>query len=141
MSEHRIEIERIFAADRQTVFDNWTSPEALKQWHCGTVTESIMDLKTGGEFLIRFAPGENGTEACVRGQYLEVVAPERLKYTWKWDSSDADNSVVTIDFVEQPDQHTLMRIVHEKLESAESQQGHTQGWEACLAGFDQFLAA
>lgn len=138
MSDYRLRLERVFQAARQTVFDTWTSSAALPQWHCGTVAEVIMELHEGGQFLIRFAPDENTDGACVRGRYLEVRRPERLRYTWKWDGAD-EESIVTIDFFEIDSTSTRMVVLQERLASEDSKNQHLFGWEACLNGLNDFL--
>lgn len=139
MSETSVKVERNFLASREVVYACWTSPEALKEWHCGTVSEVVMELRVGGEFRISFAPGENGNGACVRGKYLEVNPPQRLQYTWTWDHSKDENSVVTVEFIELGDEETLVRITHEKLATEMSREGHTTGWKDCLDGIGKQL--
>jgi len=142
MSNQILKVERLFPVRRQEVFQCWTSIEALKQWHCGTVSEVVMDLKVGGEFLIRFQPEPEGDceHHVVRGKYLIVDKPSRLQYTWKWDGAEMDDSVVTVDFVEQGPESTLLKIAHEKLSDEKSRNDHGQGWNACLAGVEMHLA-
>ncbi len=141
MSENAeiLKIEKTINASCEVLFSSWTSPEALKQWHCGTVSETIMELKVGGQFLIRFEPEEHCDHQVVRGEYLEVTKPTRIKYTWKWDGAEMQDSIVTIDFTEQEPGKTLMSVTHERLETQKSRDDHGMGWEACLVGLSEFL--
>lgn len=51
-----------------------------------------------------------------------------------------EDSIVTVDFVEQGPESTLMKITHEKLDSQKSRDDHGQGRNACLAGLNEYLA-
>ena len=81
--EREIVITRGFKAPRTLVFDAWTKPELFALWfgpRGWSVPECQMDVRPGGAFryLLR---GPEGREVAMRGQYLEVVRPERLVTT------------------------------------------------------------
>ncbi len=139
MSDYRIELQRVFKAPINLVFDSWTSVESLKQWHCGTVSDAKMQLEAGGKFMIQFEPEEDCDNTIVRGNYLSVNRPNQLIYKWKWDGSDEDTTV-TVEFVEQSAQSTLVRLVHSKMDTEFSRDNHKTGWNKCLNGLEEFLA-
>src|SRR3954471_7808005 len=97
-----VEIRRTIHASRQRVFDAWTKAREIERWHAPgpmTVALAEIDLRVGGAFRIHMmAP--TGEEHRVIGTYREVRPPERVVYTWQWETgTDATVSVVSIDFV------------------------------------------
>jgi uncharacterized protein YndB with AHSA1/START domain len=89
-SDREIAMTRVFAAPRSLVFDAWTKPELLMRWLGvrGGWTFAIceVDLRVGGAYrFVWRAP--DGTEMGMGGVYREVVRPERLVATEKFDES------------------------------------------------------
>jgi len=94
-----LEVRRTFRAPRQRVFDAWTKAEELKRWHSAgptTVDATEVDLRVGGKWRVDMRSPE-GRTYYVSGSYREIDPPNRLVYTWKWDT-DLDYSVVTVEF-------------------------------------------
>ena len=78
--EHTVALTRLFDAPRERVFEAWIRAEHLAQWFGprGFTTHSCeVDPRPGGVFRICIRSPE-GKDYWVRGEYLEVVAPERL---------------------------------------------------------------
>jgi uncharacterized protein YndB with AHSA1/START domain len=79
-SEASFATTRIFDAPRRRVFDAWTRAEHLEQWFGPrgfAVTDCAADPRPGGVFrLCMRAP--SGAAYWVRGEFREVVVPERL---------------------------------------------------------------
>jgi uncharacterized protein YndB with AHSA1/START domain len=81
-----VRIERVIAAPREQVFRAWTDPEVLRRWWGpGEFTTAFaeVDLRPGGEYLLVMQP-PHGDPMHLAGTFREVVAPERLVYTWRW---------------------------------------------------------
>jgi uncharacterized protein YndB with AHSA1/START domain len=87
-SEREIAMTRVFDAPRSLVFDAWTKPELLKRWlgERGGWTFAVceVDLKVGGTYRFVWR-GPDGTEMGMGGVYREIVRPERLVATEKFD--------------------------------------------------------
>lgn len=78
-----IEISRLFAAPRETVFEAWSHADHIKRWFSPagcSVPEAEVDFRVGGVFAycMRMPWGE---AHWVRGHFEEIVAPERLVFT------------------------------------------------------------
>src|SRR5256712_12727454 len=88
-SDREIVMTRVFDAPRSLVFDAYTKPDLLKRWlgvfggYSMPVCE--VDLRVGGTYRFMWR-GPDGAEMGVRGVYREVVRPERLAQTQKFDS-------------------------------------------------------
>jgi uncharacterized protein YndB with AHSA1/START domain len=86
-SDLEVVITRTFDAPRRLVFDAWTRPEHVPRWMLGPEGWSMpvceIDLRPGGGWHFVWRKSD-GTEMGMRGQYREVVPPERLVYTESW---------------------------------------------------------
>jgi uncharacterized protein YndB with AHSA1/START domain len=59
-----------------------------------------MDFRPGGSY--RFVSrGPDVSEDAFRGEYREIVPPERLVYTFEWEGLPGHVSVETLTFVEE----------------------------------------
>lgn len=82
MSSDRLTMQRTFAADRSAVWRAWTTAEGLATWwwaHLPGTTYAV-DARVGGGYRIEATAAGFG----VTGEFLEVVAPERLVLSWSW---------------------------------------------------------
>lgn len=141
MENLSITIERLIDAPVELLFDAWTRPEHLmKWWGPGPVTcpEAHVDLRDGGEYRIANRL-EDGRVLWIRGEFIEIVRPTRLVYTWYVMDLDKP-SRVTVTFDEH-ERGTLVRVVHERILNAEIAENHKQGWIGCLASLDEYLTA
>src|ERR1700693_1147201 len=89
-SDREIAMTRVFDAPRALVFDAWTKPELLKRWLgvFGGWTFAVceVDLKVGGRYRYVWR-GANGKEMGMGGVFREIVRPERIVCTEKFDES------------------------------------------------------
>ena len=104
-SDREIAMTRVFDAPRQLVFDAHTKPELVRQWLLGPPGWSMpvceMDLRVGGTYRWVWRHDTNGTEMGMGGVYREIVAPERLVTTERFDEAwypgEALNTLVLIE--------------------------------------------
>ncbi len=89
-SDLEIAMTRVFDAPRRLVFEALTKPELLKQWLLGPPGWSMpiceIDLRVGGAYRFVWR-GPDGTEMGVRGVHREIVVPERLVATERFDDA------------------------------------------------------
>ena len=96
---------RVFDAPRQLVFDAHTKPDLVRQWLLGPPGWSMpvceMDVRVGGTYRWVWRHDTNGTEMGMGGVYREIVAPERLVTTERFDDAwypgEALNTLVLIE--------------------------------------------
>lgn len=96
-----LRITRRFAAPRDRVFAAHTEPALIRQWLLGpggwTMPVCEVDLQPGGQF--RYVWRKGRTEMGLSGTFLEIVAPERLVHSERWDDNwTAGEAVVTTTF-------------------------------------------
>jgi uncharacterized protein YndB with AHSA1/START domain len=113
--EREIVMTRVFDAPRSLVFEACTRPELVKRWLLGpdgwTMPVCEIDLRVGGgyRYLWRNASGK---EMGMRGVYREVVPPERIVATEKFDESWYPGEAVgTIILTEREGKTTLTQTV------------------------------
>jgi uncharacterized protein YndB with AHSA1/START domain len=92
---------RIFDAPRELVFNAYTDPALIARWwgrRAHTTVVDKMQVRPGGQwrYVERGADGENG----FRGEYREVVPPERLVSTFEWEGLPGHVALVTNVFEE-----------------------------------------
>lgn len=124
--DREIVITRAFDASRKLVFDAHTKPELVKQWLLGPDGWSMpvceIDLKVGGKYRYVWRRDKDGTEMGMGGVYREIVAPERLVATEKFDQSWYPGEAVgTFVLVEQGGKTTLTQtMLYESREARDS---------------------
>ena len=115
-SDREIAMTRVFDAPRQLVFDAHTKPDLVRQWLLGPPGWSMpvceMDVWVGGKYRYVWRHDREGTEMGMGGVYREIVAPERIVNTEKFDESWYPGEAVdTLVLVEQRGKTTLTLTV------------------------------
>ncbi len=143
-SDRELVITRNFDAPREIVWKAWTDPEQMKQWsapHGFTIPVSEGELRPGGKWrACMVAP--DGKELWLGGTYREIVAPERLVFTHSWDTEGGvpgHETTVTVTLVERSGK-TEMTFRQTGFESADSRDGHSDGWSQCFDRLEALLA-
>jgi uncharacterized protein YndB with AHSA1/START domain len=94
-SDREIVLARVFDAPRRLVWEAYTKPEHVPHWY--GLRGSVMpvceiDLRPGGAW--RYVVRESdGAEYAFRGEFREVVPPERLVYTWEVEDAPPEHPV------------------------------------------------
>jgi uncharacterized protein YndB with AHSA1/START domain len=109
--DREIVMTRVFNAPRRLVFDAWTKPELLKRWlgvRAGwTFAVCEVDLRVGGAYRWVWRNEAKGLEMGVGGVYREIVKPDRIVSTEKFDEAwYAGESLITLVLTERDGQTT-----------------------------------
>ena len=91
-------IKRRFKASPAKVFAAWTDPEKIKRWMGPGEIDTVKaesDPACGGRYLIMMQ-SPTGEQHDVGGVYREIVADEKLVFTWAWKSAPERESLVTV---------------------------------------------
>ncbi len=142
MSENpnQLVLERVFKVSREELYSAWTDPKLIVQWMgpgSATCKECTANRKVGGSYRIHMVSEEG--DHIVKGEYKEIVANERLQYTWSWENGVVKNTLVTVTFHGDPAGSKLV-LLHERFETEEAVEMHTSGWNGCIDGLEKFLA-
>jgi uncharacterized protein YndB with AHSA1/START domain len=126
-----IVITRVFDAPRRLVFEAWTKPEHLMRWWGPrdlTFSVCEMDFRPGGAW--RFVLRRDGNDYGFGGEYREILPPERLVYTFRFDGAPDAEAVETLIFVEKDGKTILTNtMLHTSVENRDAhvQSGMEEG--------------
>ena len=143
-----LQMRRTFDAPRTLVWRAWSRPEILVlwmgpvEWPAVSVTS---DFRVGGAWRICLRSPETGQDLWQGGTYHEIVEPERLVFSFRWDESHEDgppvDTLVTVVLSETDDGRTVMDFTHAGLKSEQSLTGHRHGWTSTADRLEAWLAA
>jgi len=114
--DREIVMTRALDAPRRLVFDAFTKPELVKQWLLGPPGWSMpiceIDLRVGGVYRYVWQRDSDGSKMGMGGVYREIVSPERLVATEKFDQAwYPGEAVISTVFVEQGGKTTITQTV------------------------------
>jgi len=102
-SDREIQMTRLFDAPRELIFEAYTSCEHLARWwgpRKYELSSCKMDFRPGGKY--RFVhSGPDGEEHGFRGEYREIVEPERIVSTFEWEGLPGHISIDTLTLTEE----------------------------------------
>lgn len=143
-----LHLQRSFDAPRALLWRAWSRPECLAAWMGPAEWPAfsvISDFRVGGVWRIGLRSPETGEELWQGGTYTEIVEPRRLSFTFKWDEGHEDGppveTLVTVEFTEAEDGHTIMDFTQAGLKSEASLTGHRYGWSSTADRLEAWLAA
>ncbi|HEX5325916.1 MAG TPA: SRPBCC domain-containing protein [Acetobacteraceae bacterium] len=143
-AQRELVITRVLDAPRRLVFKAWTEPDQAARWwgpQGFTTLSCTMDVRQGGAFRVSMR-SPDGTIHRKQGVYREVVASERLVFTFAWEDAagkPGHETLVTVSFVEQGTK-TKLTLHQAVFETAAARDAHRLGWTSCLERFAEFLA-
>jgi uncharacterized protein YndB with AHSA1/START domain len=113
--DREIVMTRLFDAPRALVWDAFTNPELLKQWLIGPPGWSMVvcevTLNVGGRYRYVWRD-TGGNEMGVGGIFREIVPPERIVSTEKFDQPWYPGEAVgTVALVEHEGKTTLTQTI------------------------------
>ncbi len=134
-------LKRRLKAPPGKVFAAWIDPEKVMRWmgpgEAGAVSAQC-DARIGGRYrwVMRTPSGE---ELEVGGVYREVIADEKLVFTWAWKSTPERESLVTV--LLKPDgDGTLLTVTHEQFFDEDARDRHQQGWNGAIDKMEKYLS-
>src|SRR5262249_17885860 len=112
-TDREVMLTRVFDAPRALVFEAFTKADLLKRWFGPrgfTMPVCEVDFKVGGgfRFILR---GPDGHEMGMRGEYREIVAPERMVHMESFDDFPGPPAQVTTLFIEQDGKTTMTATI------------------------------
>jgi uncharacterized protein YndB with AHSA1/START domain len=144
-SERTLRIERVFAAPVADTFDAWITVDALRTWWPAgpgwDTPVADVDVRVGGRLrLVMRDP--SGTQFGGEGRYLTIERPDRLVFTWRWDSTamGVRDQLIEVVFTDNGDDTTRVVLTNVGL-SEDEEQSHREGWNGSFDNLDEFLAA
>ncbi|MEU4680983.1 SRPBCC family protein [Micromonospora sp. NPDC023737] len=142
-SDLEITLTRAFDAPRDLVFAAHNQAEHLKQWWGrGNALDVEIDFRVGGRY--RFVEhAKDGNSYAFRGEFREIVVPERIVQTFEYEGMPGHVVVETLVFTEQ-DGRTVVagtsRFDTKQERDGMLDTGMTQGAAESYAALDRHLA-
>jgi len=135
-------MNRNFKHPKKDVYEAWTNKDYLTSWFApGKEFTTIIhkqELEVGGKYKIEMREPD-GTAHVIHGEYVVLNPFDQVVFTWEWESDEQEvNSLVTVDLTEK-NGTTEMVLLHEKLESQNSVDLHSEGWMGCLGQLDEYF--
>src|SRR5512147_3188829 len=81
-------VERVFPARREKVFQAWIDPALMEKWFRPVNMQLVRidaNVVVGGSYRIGMHDLD-GTIITVGGKYVEILPPQRLVFTWAWET-------------------------------------------------------
>ena len=111
-SDTEIQMTRAFDAPRDLVFEAHTSAEHMKNWWGPRKYETVsaeVDFREGGTWRIVHR-GPEGDEHGFRGEFREIVPPEKIVWTFEYEGAPGQIAVETLTLEERDGKTTLTAI-------------------------------
>jgi uncharacterized protein YndB with AHSA1/START domain len=146
MTEAGIEMTRVFDAPRERLWSEWTEPERFADWFGGPecevpLTSVSMDVRPGGRFRLTMFAGPDRREIRWKGEYQEVVEPERLVFTISDQPGEDAWELVIVVLKDLGDGRTEMLFEQRGQLSAEQYRRTGQGWSGFFDRIDERLSS
>lgn len=123
-SDREIMGTRVFDAPRRLVFEAHASCEHVRRWWGPrdlALVRCQMDFRPGGAWRFVLKRESTGTEFAFRGEYREVVPPERIVLTFEFEGMPGHVSLNTLTFAERNGQTVLTSV--QRFDSVEDRDG------------------
>ncbi|PZF96432.1 SRPBCC family protein [Micromonospora deserti] len=141
-SDREIALTRVFDAPRDVVFAAHTQPEHLRRWWGrGNPLDVEIDFRVGGRY--RFVEhAKDGNEYAFRGEFREIVVPERIVQTFEFEGMPGQVAEETLLFVERDGRAVVTGTT--RLDSTEERDGMlssgmAQGAAESYAALERYL--
>ena len=134
-------IKRHLKAPPAAVFAAWTDAQKMMRWMgpAGFVGHHAeCDPRPGGHYrwMMKSPDGEDHN---VGGVYREVVANQKLVFTWAWQSTPERESLVTV-LLKSDGDGTLLTLIHEQLFDDATRDSHQRGWNGVLDKLEKLFS-
>lgn len=93
-----LQLTSVLVARPERIFQALTTPAELAVWwgpEGFTSPEIELDLRVGGRYRLTMQPPE-GDAFHLAGEFLEIGAPSRLVYSFRWEEPDPDDRTTTV---------------------------------------------
>ena len=143
-ADDQILITREFDAPRRLVYRAWTTPELVGRWWSGRRGEMTlveMDFRVGGAWRY-VMNARDGHEVGFHGEYLEIVPPSRLAFTFRWEEPAPDDRQTVVSLSLTDLGGTTELVVDQGLFATDARLAlHRSGWSESLDRLAEVLSA
>ena len=139
-----LKIERIFAADVETVFAFLTSAEHLLKWwgpEGVNIKDHNLDFSKPGAWWSTLVNAEGNTYK-MSGEVIAADPPNTVNFTWGWHDGDdvrGHESHVRFDVSPNNGGGTRFSLTHSGLPDEDSMKNHNDGWTSTLRKLERLI--
>jgi uncharacterized protein YndB with AHSA1/START domain len=145
-SDKEIRMTRVFDAPRDLVFEAHTSCEHMSNWWGPRKYEFAsceLDFRPGGKWrIVHKSPGDEEDHGF-RGEFREIVRPERIVWTFEYEGAPGQIAVETMTLEEQNGKTTITaNSVYDSVEDRDGMlnSGMETGAAETYERLDEYLA-
>ena len=139
-----VRLHRVLRARPERVYRAFVEAEAMARWlppYGFTCKVHHMDARVGGMFRMSFTNFATGDAHAFGGEYLELVAGEKLRYTDKFDDPNLPGEMLTTVTLTAVSCGTDLAIVQEGLPEVIPLEMCYLGWQDSLAQLARLVEA
>lgn len=144
MATNTVHLHRVLRATPERVYRAFFDADAMAKWlppngFTGRVHE--LDARVGGRYRMSFTNFTTGASHSFGGEYLELVANERIRHTDKFDDPNLPGEMITTVTLKQVSTGTELNVVQEGLPEVIPVEACYQGWQESLMLLAQLVEA
>lgn len=141
---YSVTVSRLINAERNVVFEAFSSAEMLSQWFSPSPEISIelleFEFVPQGVFRMRYAMPD-GTQPIVGGRYEIIEKPTQIIFSWIWEAPDPHADIPTRVVVQFDAKgvNTEITVTHDRLPTKGACSRYVAGWEGTLERLEQLI--
>ncbi|AAZ96604.1 conserved hypothetical protein [Thiobacillus denitrificans ATCC 25259] len=136
MPTSTVRLHRVLRAPPGRVYRAFLDADALAKWlppDGYTCRVHELDARVGGRFRMSFTNFSTGHSHAFGGEYLELLAGERIRYTDRFDDPQLSGTMTTTASLRAVSCGTELDIVQEGIPDAIPAEACYLGWQDSLA--------
>lgn len=140
MATGTVRLHRVIRAPVERVYRAFTDPDAMAKWlppFGFTCKVDQLDVRVGGGFRMSFRNHTSGHSHSFGGEYLEVVANARLRYTDRFDDPNLPGEMITTVVFTPVSCGTEISVVQEGIPEVIPTEMCYLGWQESLVQLAQ----
>jgi uncharacterized protein YndB with AHSA1/START domain len=144
MNTHTIRLHRVLRAKPEAVYRAFLDADALSKWlppNGFTGKVHHLDARVGGSFKMAFTNFTNGKSHAFGGEYLELVPPERLRYTDRFDDPNLPGVMQVTVTLRAVSCGTELSVVQEGVPGVIPAEACYLGWQESLVLLGKLVEA
>lgn len=132
---HTIRLHRVLRAAPEKVYRAFLDADALVKWmppNGFTAKVHELDAKVGGRYKMAFTNFSTGQSHAFGGKYLELAAPERIRYTDRFDDPNLPGEIQMTVQLKKVSVGTELNILQEGVPDVIPPEACYLGWQESL---------
>ena len=130
-----VRFHRVLRATPEKVYRAFLDADAMAKWlppNGFTGKVHHLDVKVGGTYKMSFTNFSTGRSHSFGGEYLELVPPERIRHTDRFDDPNLPGEMRTTISLKKVSCGTELNIVQERLPDVIPPEACCLGWQESL---------